>query len=217
MQNNKLPSLVLALALLVPASAIAGPITSSPSLWSHTSSSDESLLQLQLAPFWAGNSSDCAQCDVGYMIGAYTDANLEYLHDENGGYTAFRFDDPVLNWSLVGSMTAWTNGVFGRDESGAFTYDSGTDRRSNSWGENYGQYALFRIVGAETTQYFLGVEDILLHETFGDRDYNDYVVTFTLPNPEPVPEPSTMLLLGSAMAAMAARRKLARKTRDQHA
>ncbi len=63
------------------------------------------------------------------------------------------------------------------------------------------------------THYFLGIEDILLSEPLNDRDYNDYVVKF---DAQPVPEPGTLLLLGSGMAALAARRKLAaRKARGE--
>ena len=65
---------------------------------------------------------------------------------------------------------------------------------------------------AETIHYFLGIEDIPLSFALNDRDYNDYVVKFE--TPQPVPEPGTLLLLGSGMAALAARRKLAaRKAR----
>ena len=77
----------------------------------------------------------------------------------------------------IGGITAWTNGVIGRRSDGAFTYDSGTGHQSNSW-DNPGQFALFRLVGPESTHYFLGIEDIPLRFAHNDRDYNDYVVKF---------------------------------------
>jgi hypothetical protein len=207
----KLPKFLLALALVVPASAAAGPITPG-GMWSPTpKSNDLAADTLEFTPFWSGLSWDCDDCGVGYLIGAYGDSGLEYLHNGSGGFTKFRFDDEFLTPTYLGGMTAWKNGVFGRREDGAFTYDSGTGRVSNSWDFNTGQYALFRLVGEETITYFLGIEDILLTERFNDRDYNDYIVTFTTPTP--VPEPSTMLLLGSSMAALAVRKRLAARKR----
>jgi hypothetical protein len=146
---------------------------------------------------------------VGHVL--QTDSDLEFLHDGAGYATAFRFDDPAIQTTLLFNITAWTNGVLGRDQNGAFTYNSGTGRLSNSW-TMPGQYALFRRVGTNYTQYFMGVEDILLSERANDRDYNDYVVTFTLPTQ--VPEPSTLMMLGLGLAAIVlrarARQQLAR-------
>jgi hypothetical protein len=198
---------VLILALLVPSAAVAGPI-SLGGVWSSTSTpagSAPTLLRLDLVPFWSGASWDGPLMGVGYLLNAYGTSGLEYLHDGTGHYTSFRFDDEILNTTKINGITAWTGGVFGRRADGAFTYDSGTGRVSNSWDSGQ-QYALFRLVGRETTRYFLGIEDILLSEPLNDRDYNDYVVTFETAT---VPEPGTLLLLSTGMAALAVRKKRA--------
>ena len=136
---------------------------------------------------------------------------VEYLHDGTGGSTRFRFDDPIITPLRIFGMTGWTGGALGQDAMGAFTYNSGTGRLSNSWLSSQ-QYALFRRVGAETTQYFMGVEDIMLSEASNDRDYNDYGVTFTTAT-QSVPEPSTLLLMGVSIVGLAGLKLRAPKLR----
>jgi hypothetical protein len=206
---------VVALALLAPASALAGPITPGGVWSSALPTTSASALQGDPIPFWAGTSWDCATCGIGFLLNFGSTPGLEYLHNGSGGSTAFGFDGTdIIDSTLLFNITAWKGGTFGRMSNGGFSYDSGTNRLSNSWATNGGQYALFRIRGPETTQYFLGIEDILLSETLNDRDYNDYVVSFTLPTP--VPEPGTMLLLGGSLAALIGRRaRAARKARSK--
>jgi hypothetical protein len=196
---------------MTPTAARAEPISLSGS-WTAVSTltGDQSLQSI--LPFWSGASWDGWDKGVGYLLEDYGATQLEYLNDGTGNYTSFRFEEDIFNLAKIGGITAWTNGVFGQRSDGAFTYDSGTGRVSNSW-DNPEQYALFRIVLPDATHYFLGIEDILLSEPVNDRDYNDYVMKF---DTHPVPEPGTLLLLASGIVALAARKRLAaRKTRGE--
>ena len=203
----KLQPYVLALAVLVPSTALAGPISLSGT-WSPTataSGSTSTEAALGVLPFWAGTSWDGPNLGVGHLINAYSTSGLEYLHDGTGDYTSFKFTDRIFDQTKIFGITAWNHGVLGQRD-GTFTYDNGAGNVYNSWSDP-GQFALFRLVGPDSIRYFLGVEDILIAEVLNDHDYNDYVVTFT--TPQPVPEPGTLLLLGSGVAALVARRKVA--------
>lgn len=197
--------LVLALVVLVPSSASADPITVGGAWSNPTALITDPLDSSAVAPFWSGLSWDCALCNVGYVVDAYGTENIEYLHNGTGRATGFRFDiaDEISVPSLLFSLTGWTGGTFGRRADGAFTYDTGTGHTYNSW-DDAGQWALFRVVGPETTRYFLGVEDIPVSYEINDHDHNDYVVTFT--QPHSVPEPSSLLFMGCAMAVAGVQR-----------
>ena len=189
---------LLVIALLVmPSLAHAGPITTGS--WSFVSAIDPA--DNDLAPFWDGLSWDGEYLGVGYLLDANTTPELEFLHDGSGNPVSFRFDDSGIAWTLLYSITAWTEGVFGQTADGAFTYFTGNWFTYDSV-NNPEQFVLFRIVDPDETRYFLGIEDIPVSYSPNDQDHNDYVVGFA----QPVPEPSTLLLLGAGAAGLLGRR-----------
>jgi hypothetical protein len=201
----KLPGimLALALALLVPNQASAAPI--STGVWDTAAPTGDPLIDALISePFWAGLSLDCPDCGIGNLINAYASPQIEYLNDGAGGYTPFKFDGPISAPLLVFNVTAWKGGTLDRTSDGTFTYDSYVRPTMNSW-DNPEQFSLFRIVGPQLTLYFLGIEDIPWNEPLSDHDYNDFVVAFT--SPTPTPEPSMLLLLGTSVVALAARKR----------
>jgi hypothetical protein len=217
-------ALALGVLLAAPSPAFAGPITlTTPGVWTTVNAPPAfslfSLFSLSSTPeperYWEGLSWDCPTCGLGFLINAYESSAIEYLNDGSGSAVGFRFTQGSVGTpTYFGGMTSWTNGVFGQRDDGVFTYDSGTGHVSNSW-DNPEQYALLRIVGVKSTHYFMGIEDILLSEPLNDRDYNDYITTFTEINPVPAPEPSTLVLLGSAGAIAGLRRARARRRARQ--
>ena len=131
-------SLAVVMIVMLPSTAIAGPFSvATPTTWSSASiftGDDVTSLALDIRPFWAGASWDGANKGIlDLIVKEYGSTNgLEYLERSGGGYTSFFFDDPILHMTKFNGITAWSNGVFGRRADGAFTYDSGTGRISNS-------------------------------------------------------------------------------------
>ena len=200
----------LTLALLLPTATAAGPI--SVGVWTEVTDGaatgqSGALGALTTPQFWDGDSWDGPNLNVGDLLKPRSQcagcSALQYLNNGAGNYTPFRFTDEVLVLNKIFGITAWSNGSLTKSGD-VFFYDNGVGNVYNSW-DNPGQFALFRLGGAESTTYFLGVEDIDIGAVLNDRDYNDYGATFT--TAQPVPEPGTLLLLGSGVAALAARRK----------
>ena len=209
MNSIKLRGVVLATALLVmPSLASADPITLTPGSWTGASTPPAHPEGNLLAtPFWSGLSWDGNTSGVGYMIDAFTTPMIEYLHDGTGQAVNFRFepDDEISGPLYFGGITGWNHGTFGIRADGAFIYSTGTGITYNSW-DNGDQFALFRIVGPETTRYFLGIEDIPVSWEVNDHDHNDYIVSFT-ENRASVPEPTSLMLMGLGALGLVVRKR----------
>ena len=151
---------------MVPSAAMADPIIVS-GMWSPTMtplSSDPTVLSLEATAFWSNPSWDGALMGVAYLINAFNTANLEYLHNEDGSPVNFRFDEEILNQTWLFGITGWTGGVFGRNELAPLRMTA-EPAASRTPGTTANSTRSSVSVGAETTRYFLGIEDILLSES----------------------------------------------------
>ena len=198
--------LMMAAVILMPVTAAAAPIT--PGMWSPIGTPDDDGL-----PFWDNLSDDegiprcpADSCNAGAVLLDLGYGPLEFLHAAGDPDQAvpFAFSQPVT-WSPLFSATILTNGTPGQRGDGAITYDTNPGQPDNSaWNslDDPGQFALFRQVEADRIRYFVAFEDI--EGANSDFDYNDLIMTFT--ERRAAPEPATLLLFGTALTGVAARR-----------
>ena len=105
----KLRGLVLAIVLLLPASALADPI--SGGMWTSVRTPMFNQQSgVLVTPFWGGVSWDCPACGVGFLINAYQNEEMEYLSDGFGGATGFRFapTDDITAPTFFAGITMFT-------------------------------------------------------------------------------------------------------------
>ena len=162
-------------------------------------------------PYW-GAPSGAADPNMFFQASGASNAAVQLTIAGNAGTNKFGWFETNATGALIGAThqlfsgaTSGTSATFAPTSYyGYYLTDGKTNTTwySLSTGNRIGQmadqhFAIFRATGPST--FWIGMEDLPLSDS--DRDYNDLVVKVS---PVAVPEPATLLLVGSGIAGLLA-------------
>lgn len=177
-------------------------------------------------PYWDNTSWDGPQLNVGYFVPPFVYDGWEYLsygsrftfvNTDNEFHflyenTAYR-DSNRFGFYEIGSPY-WGDIFWGADVAGEWSYPA----LPNHYGlwflspagfytstANPEHFALFRKYINGGYQYIVGVEDLQFNYT--DKDYNDGIYKFSDKEIPPIPEPTSLVLLGSGLLYLIRRKR----------